>query len=163
MLYLHHPKQLQLKLALDYDFTLRKIDSLEKVLTSFDAKAVRMANTTLFVAPDKVEYQIPKENLSNEKQRVLRQRDASANNREEALWRLQKVTPIIAILDEPNPPFDVKRPSAFMYGAVGFILGCVLMLFVCLADIFYKYIKEEAKKAIFGEPEPPVVTNTSTT
>ena len=148
------------KAQLDYDFTLRKIDSLEKVLGGFDVKAIRMANTTLFVAPDKVEYQIPKENLSNEKARVLRQRDASANNREEALWRLQKVTPIIAILDEPNPPFDVKRPSAFIYAAIGFFIGAILMLLICISDIFYKYIKEEVKKAIFGDAETEVVSTT---
>lgn len=148
------------KAQLDYDFTLRKIDSLEKVLAEFDKKAIHLANTTLFVASDKVEYQIPKENLSNEKERVLRQRDASANNREEALWRLQKVTPIIAILDEPNPPFDINRPSALLYAVIGFFIGAFLMLLICIADIFYKYAKEEAKKAIFGEQE---VAETGTT
>ncbi|MEO6670960.1 MAG: hypothetical protein ABIN36_15880 [Ferruginibacter sp.] len=145
-------KELKVKKAkLDYDFTLNKIDSLDKVLDSFDRKAIHMANTTLFVAPDKVQYQIPKENLVNEKDRVSRQRDASTNNREEALWRLQKQTPIIAMLDRPDPPFDVKKTSSMLFAFIGFILGLILMTGLCISGILYGYAKEEAKKAVFGE------------
>lgn len=147
-------KELKIRKAkLDYDFTLKKIDSLDNVLDSFDKRAIHMANTTLFVAPDKVEFQIPKENLANEKERVSRQRDASTNNREEALWRLQKQTPIIAILDNPDPPFDVKKPSKIVYSMVGFIIGMILMSGLCIVGILYTYAKEEAKKAIFGDED----------
>jgi len=147
-------KELKMKKAkLDYDFTLRKIDSLETVLNVYDKKAVRMANTTLFVSPEKIEYQIPKENLVNEKDRVMRQRDASANNREEALWRLQKVTPIIAILDKPDPPYDIKKPSALLYAVIGFILGIIVAACLVISGNLYRYAKAEAKKAIFGGPE----------
>lgn len=148
-------KELKIRKAkLDYDFTVNKIDSLDKVLDSFDRRAVHMANTTLFVLPDKLEYQIPKENLVNEKQRVSRQRDASTNNREEALWRLQKQTPIIAILDKPDPPFDVKKPSAILYALMGFILGMIVMAGLSISTILYAYTKEEAKKAVFGDEAP---------
>jgi uncharacterized protein involved in exopolysaccharide biosynthesis len=147
-------KELKVRKAkLDYDFTLKKIDSLDRVLDSFDRRAIHMANTTLFVAPDKVEYQIPKENLVNEKERVSRQRDASTNNREEALWRLQKQTPIIAILDRPDPPFDTKKTSAVLFAFIGFILGGILMALVSISGILYSFAKSEAKKAVFGEEE----------
>lgn len=147
-------KELKMKKAkLDYDFTLRKIDSLETVLNVYDKKAVRMANTTLFVSPEKIEYQIPKENLVNEKDRVMRQRDASANNREEALWRLQKVTPIIAILDKPDPPYDIKKPSALLYAVIGFILGILIAACLVISGNLYRYAKAEAKKAILGSPD----------
>ncbi len=156
-------KELKVRKAkLDYDFTITKIDSLDKVLDSFDRRAIHMSNTTLFVAPDKLEFQIPKENLVNEKERVARQRDASTNNREEALWRLQKVTPIIAILDKPDPPFDTKKPSAIIYSLVGFILGAIVLTGLSLSGIIYSYAKEEAKKAIFGEEEK-IEKNTTTT
>ena len=156
-------KELKIKKAkLDYDFTLNKIDSLEKVLDAFDRKAIHMANTTLFVPQEKVEFQIPKENLVNEKERVSRQRDASANNREEALWRLQKQTPIIAILDKPDPPYEVKKPSAVIYAGVGFFIGAFLMMAVCVSGLFYNYAKEEAKKAIFGEAETDQGNTTTT-
>ncbi|MBS1742975.1 MAG: hypothetical protein JST81_08050 [Bacteroidetes bacterium] len=154
-------KELKIRKAkLDYDFTVKKIDSLDKVLDSFDHRAIHMANTTMFVASDKVEYQIPKENLANEKERVLRQRDASSNNREEALWRLQKQTPIISILDRPEPPFEINKPSAVLYAFIGFILGMILAAGITVSGIIYSYAKEEAKKAILGD-ETPVPSDTN--
>lgn len=138
------------KAKLDYDFTIRKIDSLDIVLNTFDKKAIQMSNTTLFVPSEKIEFSIPKENLSNQKEWVTRQRDASANNREEALWRLQKVTPIIATLDKPDPPYDATKPSSILYGSIGFFLGCLITIFFLVAKILYGYAKQEINKAIFG-------------
>ncbi len=144
-------KDLKVKKAqVDYDFTIRKIDSLDGVLAVYDKKAIRMANTTLFVPSDKIEFNIPKENLVGEKDRVQRQRDASANNREEALWRLQKVTPIIATLDKPDPPYEVQKTSSVLYAALGFFLGCLLAAFLSIAGLLYSYTKSELTKAIFG-------------
>ena len=142
------------KARFDFDFTVRKVDSLEMVLDQYDRRAVRLANTTLFVSPDKIEYQIPKENLVADKDRVLRQRDASANNREEALWRLQKVTPIIAILDKPDPPFEISKPSSIVYALIGFIVGCILGSVILISGTLYRYAKEETNKAIFGTEHP---------
>ncbi len=144
-------KDLKIKKAkLDYEFTIRKIDSLDIVLNSFDKKAIQMANTTLFVPSERIEYSIPKENLASQKEWVTRQRDASANNREEALWRLQKVTPIIATLDKPDAPFDIKKPSSIIYGAIGFFLGILFTAFLLIAGLLYKYAKSEMHRAVFG-------------
>jgi hypothetical protein len=92
----------------------------------------------------------------------MRQRDASANNREEALWRLQKVTPIIDILDKPDPPFTAKQPSSILYGFLGFILGSFLAIMMVISGILYNYFKLQADNAIFGGPAPEE-TSTSTT
>ncbi|CAN5865216.1 hypothetical protein BH11BAC4_BH11BAC4_17800 [soil metagenome] len=155
-------KDLKIKKAkLDYEFTNMKIDSLDVVLGTFDKKAIQMSNTTLFVPSEKIEYSIPKENLANQKEWVTRQRDASASNREEALWRLQKITPIIATLDKPDPPFEVQKPSSVLYGGIGFFLGCVLLTVVLLSGLLYRYAKHEVSKAIFGGNAE--ATNTSTT
>lgn len=135
----------------DYDFTLSKIDSLQRVLDIYDRRAVVMANTTRFVPKDRIEYSIPKENLINAKERGIRQRDALTNNKEEALWRLQKATPIISILDKPERPFSQIRPSATLYGIIGFILGIVLGILLLIAPILYKYIESETNKAVFGD------------
>ena len=148
-------KDLKIKKAkLDYEFTIKKIDSLDIVLNSFDKKAIQLSNTTLFVPSEKIEYSIPKENLSNQKEWVTKQRDASANNREEALWRLQKVTPIIATLDRPDPPYDVQKSSSVMFGGIGFFLGCVIMMFFVIAGLLYKFAKMEMHKAVFGGNTP---------
>ena len=148
------------KAQIDYNFTIRKIDSLQQVLNAYDRRAIRMNNTTLFTPTDKIQYIIPKENLASDKERVMRQRDASANNREEALWRLQKVTPIIATLDKPDPPFSVKRPATLIYSFVGFLLGCLLSTLLVISGILYKYAKLQADNAIFGQP---VLDNTTST
>lgn len=156
-------KELKIRKArLDYDFTIRKIDSLDRVLTSFDRKAIALSNTTLFVPSERIEYSIPKENLSNQKEWVTRQRDASANNREEALWRLQKITPIIATLDRPDPPYEMKKPSSILYGGIGFFLGCILMTLLLISGLLYKFGKSEFYKAVFGSGQT-VENNVSTT
>ncbi|MEO5943438.1 MAG: hypothetical protein ABIP30_14530 [Ferruginibacter sp.] len=153
-------KDLKVKKArVDYDFTVRKMDSLQGVLNEYDKRAIHMANTTLFTSPDKIEFTIPKENLINDKGRVVRQRDASANNKEEALWRLQKVTPIIETLDKPEPPYDTTAPSALIYGFVGFLLGCFISATLLVSDILYKYINTEINDAVFGDKEEPAVVD----
>ena len=144
------------KATVDYNFTVKKVDSLQAVINGFDKKAVHLSNTTLFVNPGKLQYQLPKENLSSDKERVMRQRDAAVSNREDALWRLQKVTPIVETLDKPEPPFDFKRPYKFLFGILGFILGCGLTSFLLTAGLFTKYSKEQIKGAIFGEQSQAV-------
>jgi len=148
------------KAQYDYNFTIRKIDSLQRVLNVYDRRAIQMNNTTLFTPADKIQYIIPKENLASDKERVMAQRDASANNREEALWRLQKVTPIIAILDKPDPPFAVKVTSTVTYAFIGFLLGCVFSVLLVSAPIIYRYGKLQADNAIFRQP---VLDNTTST
>ncbi len=149
----------------DFDFTVAKLDSVQRVLNTYDNQAVRMANTTRFVPKDRIEYSIPKENLINAKERTMRQRDALANNREEATWRLQKATPIIATLDKPERPFIENRPSGILYIIGGFILGGILCVSILIAPLIFKYIEEETKNSIFGEEEETVIAenNTSTT
>lgn len=136
----------------DYDFTVRKVDSLQAKLDSFDRLAVLMNNSTLFVPNSKIEYSIPKENLVNSKERVLLQKNGAANNREEALWRLQKATPIIATLDKPEPPFTSKKTSKLIYTLIGFTAGLIISIIVLCAPILLSYLKEETNKTIFGDP-----------
>ena len=141
--------ELKRKKALDdYNFTVIKIDSFQKVINSMDRGAIALQNATLFT-PSKLEYQIPKENLNDEKGRITRQRDISINNKEEALWRLQKVTPIIEILDKPTPPFDMKKSSVILFSIAGFILGCILSGLILTGGLIYRFIKSEIHKSLF--------------
>jgi hypothetical protein len=149
------------KATADYNFTVLKIDSIQKVLDSLDSKAIHLQNTTLFTPSGLLQYDLPKENLGDEKLRVGRERDISINNREEALWRLQKVTPIIAVLDKPNPPYDSQKPSSILYGIIGFIIGCALMVFIVIAGLLYRFAKIEIKKNIFNTEDKSTGTTTS--
>ncbi len=137
------------KAKADYNFTVSKIDSLDDVIGSVDRRAINIQNTSLF-APDRLEYNIPKEKVNSDKQRYVRQRDISLNNQEEALWRLQKLTPIISVLDKPTQPFTVSKPSSMLYGIGGVFLGCFLAAVLLIAGLLYKYTKSEIYKSIFG-------------
>ena len=141
----------------DYNFTVKKIDSLQGMLSQVDKKAIAMQNSTFFTPADRLEYGLPKENLSMEKNRVLRQRDLSVNNREEATWRLQKATPIISVLDKPTEPFTMVKSSSIIFAIIGFIVGCILSSLFLIGGLIYKYVKSEMYKSLFGnEPKLPL-------
>ena len=155
-------KELKIKKAeFDFDFTQKKVDSLERVLKKYNNQRILLSNTTLFVEPGKVQYSIPKENLDNNKLLVLSQRNGAASNREEALWRKQKVTPIIEILDAPEPPFNISSPSKPLYAFVGFLLGCLLITIVCITSLFYRYMHYEFQKKLIVSVEVSKISTTA--
>lgn len=157
-------KELKIKKARsDFEFTDKKVDSLQLVLNKYDREQIQLNNTTLFVPKDKLEYSIPKQNVVNNKAIVMAQRNGAASNREDALWRLQKVTPIVEILDKPEPPFTIARTSGMIYAIGGMVLGCILFLLIFIADILYKYTNQQMHNAIFAEKAPTADTNTTTT
>jgi hypothetical protein len=143
------------KAQFDFNFTQKKVDSLDQILRELDTKRIAFNNRTLFVRKSKIQYAIPEENLENDKLRVLAQRNGAASNREDALWRIQKVTPTIQILDTPEPPFDVQKSSGFVYGAGGFVIGCILFAFLCILNLLLKFANTQVSKTIsekFTEP-----------
>lgn len=136
----------------DYNFTLDKIDSFQNMINKIDQKAIGLQRSTLFTPTDLLEYNLPKDNVNADKIRIARQRDMSIHNRDEAAWRLQKVTPIIAVLDKPLAPFDKVSPSKIIYSIVGFITGIFLASIFLISPILYRYTKAEIYKSIFSVP-----------
>lgn len=134
----------------DYNFTLGKIDSFQNMINGIDRHAIHIQKTTLFTPTDLLEYNLPKDNINADKIRVGRQRDMSINNRDEAVWRLQKVTPIIAVLDKPVAPFDKVSPPLIVFTIIGFIIGIVLTTLFILSGLLYRYTKQELYNSIFG-------------
>lgn len=132
----------------DYNFTIKRLDSLQRVVVLVDKKALGLQNSTFFTPANKLEYEIPKENISMERSRVLKQRDMSINNREEANWRLQKATPIISVLDPPKEPFLVESSSPKFFAIIGFILGCFISFLLLISGIIFNYFKLEIKKSL---------------
>lgn len=139
------------KAQTDYEFTVRKIDSLRGIMHSYDRKAIKISNSTMFVPQGKIEYEIPKENLINDKTRVVGIYNGAANNKEEALWRLQRAKPILDLLDKPEAPFEVISKSPIQYAIIGFLMGCFLGLIICLIDIIFGYAKNQVNTAIFKQ------------
>ena len=138
------------KALTDYNFTEKKIDSLNRVVGGFDRRAIAMQNSTFFT-PDKLEYTLPKENLVGDRDRIKGQREAAIANRDEALWTLQKATPIISILDKPDPPFAVVKKSPILWGLAGFVTGLILGCILAISGILYRYIKTEIRHSVLGE------------
>ena len=143
----------------DYEFVQSKVDSFEYVLRSYDRRLIRMDKTTLFVPENRLEYAIPKANLNSDKSRVLGQRNGAAANREEALWRLQKVTPIIKILDKPVVDGTPKKPSSKLYALAGFFIGCLLFSIFFIAGLLYRFANQQLQAALAPKTDP--YTNTT--
>ena len=115
----------------DYVFAEYKVDSLKRVLNAKDHQLIAIDKRTLFTNTDKLEFKVPVENLIMEKQMVNNQYVQAVANRENAAYKLQKATPLIKVLDKPEPPYDSLSKSGTMYGTVGFFLGIFLVAGTC--------------------------------
>lgn len=148
----------------DYNFAKAKYDSVVRELQKVDRQAVQMSNTTLFTPEEKIQYKIPKENLATKKTILMALRNSALNNTEEALWRIQKLNPIIQILDEPTPPYEVNAPSRMIYAIMGFALGLFLSVLVALSDFLFSVVKKQVHKILHPElykEEEETFTNTT--
>jgi hypothetical protein len=136
------------KAQIDYEFAVRKADSLKKVLNVLDAHAIALDEKTYFTNEELKRYSIPKVNLQIDKQTVQSQYYYAINNRESAAYRLQKETPIIEPLDRPEPPFDTIQKSKLTYCLIGAFLGMFIGLIVVSWKVISNYIGNELNKAI---------------
>ncbi|MDB5223775.1 MAG: hypothetical protein JWN83_2442 [Chitinophagaceae bacterium] len=142
----------------DYQFAEYKVDSLKRVLNAKDYQLIAIDKRTLFTNTSKLEFKVPVENLITEKQMVNSQYVQAVANRENAAYKLQKATPLIKVLDKPEPPYDSQTKSATMYGVLGFFLGSFLIAGLAIAGIILKFIRQEANKAIFGSSSKTTTT-----
>jgi uncharacterized protein involved in exopolysaccharide biosynthesis len=142
----------------DYVFAEYKVDSLKRVLNAKDYQLIAIDKRTLFTNTEKLEFKVPVENLIMEKQMVNNQYIQAVANRENAAYKLQKATPLIKVLDKPDPPYDSQSKSATMYALLGFFLGSFLVAGLAIAGIILKFIKLEATRAIFGTSKTTTTT-----
>jgi uncharacterized protein involved in exopolysaccharide biosynthesis len=142
----------------DYIFAENKADSLKRVLNAKDYQLIAIDKRTLFTNTEKLQFKVPLENLIQEKQMVNNQYIQAVANRENAAYKLQKATPLIKVLDKPDPPYDSQSKSATMYALLGFFLGSFLVAGLSVTGIILKFIKLEATKAIFGSSKTTTTT-----
>lgn len=136
------------KAQIDFEFAVKKVDSLAKVLSSLDQRAIQLDESTFFTNEQLKRYSIPKINLEQDKATVQSQYYYAVNNRESAAYRLQKETPIIEPLDRPEPPYDAQQKSKMMYALMGIILGTLIGVILVSLKLINKYIGAELNKAI---------------
>jgi len=136
------------KAEIDYEFAVKKADSLFNVLSGLDRSLVSLDEHTFFTNEELQRYSIPKQNLAQDKSTVQSQYYYAVNNREAAAYKLQKETPIIEALDRPEPPYDATKKSATLYAMIGFMLGMAIGIGLFSWKIISKYIGDELNKAI---------------
>jgi len=138
----------------DFEFATGKVDSLRGVIHSKDKQLIAIDKRTLFTNTDKMEFKVPTENLITEKQMLREQYAVAVANQQNAAYKLQKATPVMKVLDYPEPPYDVQKRSPVLYGIIGFLLGLILSTGYFTFRLFIKYGIEEANKAIYGKQIP---------
>jgi hypothetical protein len=155
-------KELKIKKAkLDYEFLQRKVDSFDNLLAQYDRQRVTIDDRSLFQNPSKLKFSIPKQNLESAKLLVTSQRNSAVYNREEALLRLDKVTPIIDVLDKPTPPYDIKATSKIIYAGIGFVVGLIFFSLLFIAGILLNFSRKKVNTVLtekMAEPKPEQIT-----
>ena len=142
------------KAQIDYEFAIKKTDSLLTVLNELDKRAIKLDESTFFTNEGLSRYNIPKSNLAQDKATVQSQYYYAVNNRESAAYRLQKETPIIEPLDRPEPPFDKIQKSKLLYSIIGLVLGGFIGLLLVSWKIINRFLGEELNKAIEKASKP---------
>ena len=142
------------KAQIDYEFSVKKADSLLIILNALDKRAIQQDETTFFTNDGRQRFSLPKVNLAQDKATVQSQYYYAVNNRESAAYRLQKETPIIEPLDRPEPPYDPTKKSKIIYTLIGLILGSFIAVLAVSWKIINKYMGDELNKAIEKASKP---------
>ncbi len=134
----------------DFQFATSKVDSLRTEMNAKDNKLIALDKRTLFTNTSKLEYRVPTENLIADKQMIRQQYAQAVANQQNAAYKLQKATPLIKVLDKPDPPYDIKNKSAVLYGIIGLLGGVILISGLLVVGIILKYARAEVNKSLFG-------------
>jgi len=147
------------KAQIDFEFAVKKANSLSNVLNRLDKQAVALDESTFFTNESRTRYNLPKLNLAQDKATIQSQYYYAVNNRESAAYRLQKETPIIEVLDKPEWPYDTIQKSAFTYVLMGVFLGLIIGVFLVSWKVINKYMADELNKAIekASRPKEPLM------
>jgi uncharacterized protein involved in exopolysaccharide biosynthesis len=142
------------KAQIDFEFAVKKADSLFLIVNQLDKRAVALDESTYFTNENRQRYNLPKINLAQDKATVQSQYYYAVNNRESAAYRLQKETPIIELLDKPEQPYDTVQKSTFTYSVIGGLLGLIIGILLISWKVINKYMADELNKAIEKASKP---------
>jgi uncharacterized protein involved in exopolysaccharide biosynthesis len=146
------------KARTDFKFASRKVDSLRAVMNAKDHVMIARDKKSLFTPTDKLEYRMPYENMLADKQMVRNQYASAVANQQSAAYKLQKATPIIRVLDEPDPPYTKESNSPLIFGIIGFFVGIIISSTIMVSGLVFKYGKHEANKALYGQAATTTTT-----
>ncbi len=142
------------KAQIDYEFAVKKADSLFHILTAIDEGLVKLDETTYFTNDELKRFSLPKTNLLQDKNTVQSQYYYAVNNRESAAYKLQKETPIIEALDKPEGPYEGSEKSTKLYVLIGLFLGAFLGALIVSWKLISNYLGDELNKAVEKASKP---------
>lgn len=152
----------QEKARRDFDFATGKVDSLRNVMNAKDDQLIAIDKRTLFTNTNKLEYRVPSENLLADKQMIRQQYATAVANQQNAAYKLQKATPLIKILDRPEPPYSIENKSAIINGLIGLFAGGIFISLLFVSGILLKFTKDEINKSLFGTASTKNTANNKT-
>ena len=151
----------QEKAKRDFEFATSKVDSLRKVMNTKDDQLIAIDKRTLFTNTTKLEFRVPTDNLLADKQMIRQQYAQAVANQQNAAYKLQKATPLIKVLDRPEPPYQIENKSAVLYAIIGLFSGFILTSLLFVSGIILRFIRQEINKAIFGSAKSAPTTTAS--
>ena len=147
----------------DFEFATSKVDSLKRVMGAKDYQLIGLDKRLLFTNTAKLQFRVPTENLLAEKQLIRNQYVQAVTNQQNAAYKLQKATPLIEVLDRPEPPYDFQKKSSKMYAIVGLVIGSILIIGLLVLNLLGIFIKQEISKLLSGLTGPKAVSATTST
>lgn len=88
------------------------------------------------------------------RQQILQQMFVTLTiSKEQAAAQLQQDTPIIQVLDHPNPPYGSRRPSKILYFFVGLVIGLFLGVVWVIRKLLFEDIVMIVRSQLFPESE----------
>jgi hypothetical protein len=142
------------KAQIDYEFAVKKADSLKYILDGIDRKAVQLDESTFFTNNELQRFSLPKMNLMQDKQSIQSQYYYAVNNREASAYKLQKETPVIETLDKPEPPYWPTSKSPKLYAFIGLLFGALIGAIIVSWKVISQYVGAELNKAIEKASQP---------
>lgn len=128
----------------NYRFLVKRTDSVKRELMGALNRGAQMADKNHFSLL--AEQQVPVKKTEGEVQILQAMYGQLVTMREAALSQLLQDTPVLQVLDYPNPPYTNNKAKLIIFFAIGlflgFVLGAILAVLGMLKRDIGDYIKE---------------------
>lgn len=133
----YYKKQKTEKSRINYEFYVHRTDSVKAVIDANLRKGAKIEDEEKFKIF--VQDAIPSKQIEGQAELLKQIYGELITMREAALNDLMKDTPVVQVLDKPEPPFDVSRPNYILNIVGGLMLGFILSVIISI----WKLLKED--------------------
>lgn len=126
----YYKKQKTEKSRINYEFYVHRTDSVKAVIDANLRKGAKIEDEEKFKIF--VQDAIPTRQIEGQTELLKQIYGELITMREAALNDLMKETPVVQVLDKPEPPFDVSRPNYILNIVGGLILGFLLSVIISI-------------------------------